>query len=348
MVKKIHSKYLFLLIVIGIYLLALNPAFAQNSSTKNNSKISKKPKEVLIKNSPTNIPLKTSVNEIFPGSLNGVEMFYKPANEGEIEIFLVKYFNCNSFKIDSSETVTVQETVATMLTAKPILKYLSEQEITATINANCVGYKNGCIKKITYSGKVKLMSPMMGGYDITWGYCCWNESSLTNIEGMLEHNKQGLSLTLHIPELVAGEVNSSPVFMYPPVLYACKNQLIAIKCEAKDENNDSLTYELSQLNDYKTKNNITNQTEPKVYPGQPINQSFAGGRPPFKKILNKKGFDYLHPLSGKQVSIDAKTGEIQLKAEANGEYLIGVSVNEYRSKKLIGTYQRVFKINIVD
>lgn len=290
----------------------------------------------------------TTVNELIPGSLCGAEMYYKSITETEIEIFLTKYFYCTDFKIDSSETVTVQECIINMLTAKPTLKLVSVKDTAILQNLNCPGYKNGCIKQVVYSGKVNIMNPKMGGYDLTWGYCCWDESHIVNIQGIEEFQKQGLSLTLHVPEINVGEKNSAPVFLLPPVISTCKGQLIAINSSASDPDRDSLGYELSALNNYKTENGIAYQDEPQVNPGQPVNKSFAGGRPPFKKVLYKKGFSAAKPLGGKQIEIHPKTGEIQLKADSIGEYLVGVSVKEYRQRKLLGTYQRVFKIHVVD
>ncbi len=287
-------------------------------------------------------------NELFPGGLCGAELYYKFLSEREIEISLVKYFYCTEFKIDSAETVTVQEGIINMVTAKPVLKLVSIKDSTRLQNLNCPGYKNGCVKKVVYSGKVNIMSPMMGGYDITWGFCCWDEFHMTNIQGIQEFQKQGLSLHIHIPEMNAGELNAAPVFMMPPVLSTCKNQLIAINSSAMDEDRDSLGYSLSALYNYKTENGISFPEEPKYNPGQPMNITFAGGRPPFKKILYKKGFNPERPMGGKQIEIHSKTGEIQLKADSIGEYIIGVTVTEYRQRKPLGSCQRVFKIQVVD
>lgn len=287
-------------------------------------------------------------NEIIPGGLCGAELNYKSISEREIEIFLVKYFYCTDFKIDSAESVTVQEGIINMVTAKPILKLVSIKDTTRIQNVNCPGYKNGCVKQVVYSGNVNVMSPMMGGYDITWGFCCWDEFHMTNIQGMQEFQKQGLSLTLHIPEMNAGELNAAPVFILPPVLSTCKGQLIAVNNSAMDDDRDSLGYSFSAIYNYKTENGIRYPEEPIFNPGEIVNKSFAGGRPPFKKILYKKGYNAAHPMGGKQIEIHSKTGEIQLKADSIGEYLIGVTVTEYRLRKPLGSYQRVFKVQVID
>ena len=293
-------------------------------------------------------PVNGTWNELIPGSLCGAELNYKSAGEREIEIYLTKYFYCSDFKIDSEETVTVQESLINMVTSKTRLGLVSVKDTSRLVNVNCPGYKNGCYKKVIYSGKVNIMSPMMGGYDVTWGYCCWDEHHMSNIQGVQEFQKQGLSLTLHIPELTPGQINSSPVFLFPPVFSTCKGQLIAIPMAAIDNDRDSLGYELSALSNYKTADGAKFFEEPTVYPGQPMNKSFAGGRPPFQKVLYKKGYDYRHPMGGKQIELHARTGEMQMKPDSIGEFLIGVSVKEYRNRKLLGSHQRVFKMHVVD
>ncbi len=278
----------------------------------------------------------------------GAEMYYASGTENHIIIYLTKYFRCCNQPIDSFETVTVQENTSTTLTGKPILKLISVSDSNLFVNARCNGLKSNCVKKATYIGKINVMKPMIGGYYITWGYCCWNENSLTNIEGMLESQKQGLALTVHVPDLQVEESNSAPVFKYPPVLSICKSQLVSINLAAFDADKDSLSYEFSQVYNYKTENEVTYAEEPKTYPGQSISKTFAGGRPPFKKIKYRKGFTSSNPLPKKQISIVHNSGSLEIKADTIGEFLIGVSVSEFRAQKKLGSYQRVFKININD
>ncbi|MFA9212522.1 MAG: hypothetical protein ACEQSR_01565 [Candidatus Methylacidiphilales bacterium] len=308
---------------------------------KNANKIVNKPANSVILNANNSI----IANE---GELCGAEIYYSSGNEKEITIYLTKYYRCGNFILDSFETVTVQETTSTTLTGKPILKLTSVSDSNLFVNARCNGLKSNCIKKVTYSGKINVMKPMIGGYYVTWGYCCWNQNSLTNIEGMMESQKQGLALTLNIPDLPVEQSNSAPVFKYPPTVSLCKSQLVSINLSAYDADKDSLSFELSQVYNYKTQNEVTYAEEPKTFPGQPINKTFAGGRPPFKKIKYRKGFTSSNPLPKKQISIVHNSGSMEIKADTIGEFLIGVSVSEFRAQKKLGSYQRVFKININD
>lgn len=286
--------------------------------------------------------------DINPNSICGSEMSFSQISENEFEISLAKYFYCVANKIDSMEMVSVYESLATMMTSQPELHLKSIKDSTLIVNANCPNFKKLCVKKATYTGRVKLMMPMIGGYDITWGHCCWNENSVINIEGMLESKKQGLGLILHIPQIGITESNNSPVFQSLPILSACKGQLLSISNTAYDKDNDSLSYEFSQLFDYKAENNIKYKDEPMVEPGKPMNKSFAGPRPPFKKIVYRKEFSPSNPVKSKLISINYKNGEMQLKPDTIGEFLLGISVNEFRNSKKLGAYQRVYKIKVID
>lgn len=286
--------------------------------------------------------------EVSPNSISGSEMSFSQISENEFEISLVKYFYCMADMIDSIETVSIYESLATMMTSQPQLHLNSIKDSTLIVNANCPNFKKLCVKKATYIGRLKLMMPMIGGYDVTWGHCCWNENSIRNIEGLLESKKQGLGLVLHIPQIGIAESNSSPVFQSLPILSACKGQLLSISNTAYDKDNDSLSYEFSQLFDYKAGNDIKYKDEPMVEPGKPMNKSFAGPRPPFKKIVYRKEFTPSNPVKSKLISINYKNGEMQLKPDTIGEFLLGISVNEFRNSKQLGAYQRVYKIKVTD
>lgn len=319
------------------------------------SQVTNKPVEKPITNpkivSNTNQPQllgQNQIQELNPNVLCGVEMYYRASQVGEVEIFLTKYFGCNAVITDSTEKVTVQEALANMITAQPLLKMISNSDEKKLLNISCPGFKDGCVKKVTYSGKVSVMNPMMGGYDVTLGYCCWDiNPNMVNIQGLMQAKNQGLSMTLHIPEMSPIDTNTSPIFQNPPVIITCKDQLISFSSAAKDNDRDSLVYAFSNIDDYLSANGNPNPDAPKVYPAQPVNKTFAGGRPPFKKVQYQNDFSYEKPMKGNQISIDSKTGEVNLKADTIGDYLIGISVKEFRNKKLLGTYQKVIKINVV-
>ncbi len=349
--------------IIIIAILFLNNSFAQVSNKPTTSGTAKPtntaPTTKPVTTSPTkptttglsSMPTMAGQNpmqEVNPNALAGMEMYYRASQMGEVEIFLTKYFGCNAVITDSTEKVTVQESVANMITAQPLLKMISISDEQKLLNISCPGFKDGCVKKVTYSGKVRVMNPMMGGYDVTLGYCCWDiNPNMVNIQGLMQAKNQGLSMTLHIPEMSPIDTNTSPIFQYPPVIITCKDQLISFSSAAKDNDRDSLVYAFGNIDDYLSVNGNPNPDAPKVYPAQPVNKTFAGGRPPFKKVEYQKDFSYEKPMKGNQIFIDSKTGEVNLKATTIGDYLIGISVKEFRNKKLLGTYQKVIKIKVV-
>lgn len=294
--------------------------------------------------SPTNI----SNQEIFPDALSGMDLYYKIAMFGEVELTLKKYFGVHANIGNGPEKLIIRESITGMVSAQPQLLLQSIKTDTSIINVRCSGYNGGFVKVATYSAKVKLMTPMMGGYDATIGYCCWDlNPNMVNIQGMREGKKQGTSINLHIPEIASTDSNSSPIFLSTPVLATCVNQLVSFYTSAFDKDQDSLAYAFCSIDDYKADNNFENPAAPIIQPEKFFNITFPGARPPFKQVVYTNGFDFSKPMKDKQMIIDSHTGMITIKPETVGDYLIGISVKEYRKGKLLGTYKRVFKIKVL-
>ena len=326
--------------VFVLYIIAgfeINNLKAQGPKTKN------------IKIPKNTIALSSSNLEIYPGTFQGAEMFYKQISEKEIEIFLSKYFHCETMAIDSFENVNVFESIANVPPLLLKLKLTEVVEKKPSINLSCISIEKSCVKKLTYSGKVNIMNPMFGGYEVTWGFCCWDGMTIRNIEGMQESIKQGSVLDIHIPDLRGGEMNSSPIYNSDPVLTSCRGQLLAINNYANDSDKDSLVFEITGLENYTVERQYKIVPEPKLETGKFQQKSFAANKPPYKKITYRKNYSGAKPLGSlKQLSIYTKTGELQLKPDSIGDFLIGVSVKEIRNKKELGTYQRVFKLKVIE
>jgi hypothetical protein len=335
---KNSSAFLFLLCII--FGLGINNLSAQTPQIKN----VKAPLNKIASNN-----LNTSNLELYPGTFQGAEMFYKQINENEIEIFLAKYFHCETLTIDSFEHVNVFESIANVPPILVELKLIEVIERTPIANISCVSIEKTCVKKLTYSGKVNIMNPMFGGYEVTWGFCCWDGMTLKNIEGMQESILQGSVLDIHIPDLRGGEMNSSPIYNSDPILTSCRGQLLAINHSATDIDKDSLVFEITGLDNYTVERQYKVVPEPELEMGKFQQKTFAANKPPYKKITYRKNYSGAKPLGSlKQLSIDTKTGELQLKSDSIGDFLIGVSVKEIRNKKELGTYQRVYKLKVIE
>lgn len=286
--------------------------------------------------------------EPFPDALSGMELSYKTSLFGEVELTFKKYFGSQAEINNHQEKLTIRETMTGIVSAQPMLSLQSVKIDTGIVNTRCAGYKGAYVKVATYSGKVKLMNPMMGGYDVTLGYCCWDiNPNMVNIQGIREGKHPGLSLNLHLPEMASMDTNSAPVFQYIPVLSTCINQLVTFNSSAIDADGDSLAYEFYTLEDYTSVNGAVNPAAPVFNPGQFLNVTFPGGRPPFQSIAYAKGYDFEHPMNGQQMIIDSRKGMVTMKPEKVGDYLVGIAVKEYRNRKLLGTVKRVIKIKVL-
>lgn len=298
------------------------------------------------------VPLFPSSNipnqDIFPDALSGMDLYYKIGMFGEVELTLKKYFGSHANIGNTPEKLIIRESITGMVSAQPIMQLQSIKTDTAILNVRCAGYNGAFVKVATYTAKVKLMSPMMGGFDVTLGYCCWDlNPNLVNIQGMREGKKQGMSLNLHIPEIASTDSNSSPIFQTTPVLTTCVNQLLSFLTSAYDKEKDSLGYAFCPIDDFKSENGFENPAVPYIKQEQFLNITFPGAKPPFKRVDYTNGYDFSKPMKAKQMIIDSRSGMITMKPETVGDYLIGVAVNEYRNGKLLGTYKRVFKIKVV-
>lgn len=168
-VSNLKNSRAFLFLLYILLVLGINSLRAQTPKIKN----VKTPLNAIASNT-----LNTSNLEIYPGAFQGAEMYYKQISENEIEIFLAKYFHCETLAIDSFEQVNVFESIANVPPMLVKLKLTEVVEKTPIANISCVSIEKTCVKKLTYSGKLNIMNPMFGGYEVTWGFCCWDGTIL--------------------------------------------------------------------------------------------------------------------------------------------------------------------------
>ncbi|MBE0649148.1 MAG: hypothetical protein IH596_15355 [Bacteroidales bacterium] len=252
------------------------------------------------------------------------------------------YYNCMQKDFFPSQTITAHESVALSQTALVNLTLDSVSTTNQMLTAGCAGVTEQCLKTATYSGEIVLQN-MFGGYDITWGYCCWNMSVL-NIDNL---HPQGIALVLHVPFVDNSAPNSSPSFMESPVVLACADKILNINSAAMDSDGDQLTYQLIHPNTYEQEDFPGNVIHPEIFPAQEVFQPMTVGRPPFKKIVYNKGFSFKNPLGKANFSINNETGSIDTKPLAAGQYLVGIGVSETRNGKKLGETQRIFLLQII-
>jgi gliding motility-associated-like protein len=185
-----------------------------------------------------------------------------------------------------------------------------------------------CVSQATYKG-VACLPANKGGHILTYQRCCRNEI-LTNIENPLE---TGGTWFVDITGQAMMECNSNPVFNDWPPIYVCQNDDFVFDHSATDPDGDSLAYSL-----------CTPLKGASIIAPNPTKSS----APPYDSIDWAAPFERLDMMGGTPaLRIDPATGLITAAPDAQGTYLIGVVVREYRNDSLIGYVKRDFQVNVV-
>jgi len=285
------------------------------------------------------------VDSITPKGMKPMESLAPPADPLapiKFKLTLNLYFNCDQEDLFQEQPITIHEHIAQHQTAELNLKLDSISSTKTYLNVACETANEQCLKTATYSAIIEL-DKLEGGYDITWGTCCW-DMSIKNLDNL---KMQGLAMIVHIPFPADQSSNSSPVFSAAPQVLTCPQRILNINSSAQDSDGDQLTYKLIHPFSYEQENNFGKNKQKELFPGQNTHTPLVVGRPPFKKLAYAKGDDANTPLGTSQRTLNKESGTMDLKPMESGKYLIGVSVLEYRNSILLGETQRVFIIEVV-
>lgn len=255
---------------------------------------------------------------------------------------LTLYFNCMHTDFPTEQPVSVHEHIGTMQTGEYKLSLDSVSEVNSYLSVACELANEQCLKVAHYSAKIDLQN-LAGGYDITWGTCCWNHS-VTNIDNL---EMQGLAMVLHIPESMDNRNNTTPQFIELPTTITCPDKIMNINSAAIDKDGDKLVYSLIHPQTYEQQNNQGRVNHSDLFPGQNNYKPLLVGRPPFKTIIYNDGFGPNNPIGESLFKINSETGSIEAQAGQSGQYIIGIGVSEYRNDILLGETQRVFMLEVV-
>ena len=190
---------------------------------------------------------------------------------------------------------------------------------------------NVCVQTARYRGTVTLTRP--GGIYIVYQRCCRN-ATITNIE---DPEFTGSTYFVYISPESRAICNSSPEFGFYPPIFVCVNKPIEHDHAATDMDGDSLVYKL-----YTPFTGAT-FSEP--------NPPGAGVTPPPYDTVTWIDPPYnldnvLGPSSIANLSIDPQTGLITGYPEIMGQFVVGVSVEEYRNGILLSVVRRDFQYNV--
>lgn len=275
------------------------------------------------------------------GQVVGVELYYQQLENQQLRVILTKYATPNYFSAPAFETVALHEREAFMLHGTLQLEQECIEDIAPSDTQACG--ENPGLKKITYSAITNLL-PMPGGYDITWGQCCLNETFIVNVES---YKPVDLALSVYLPDPMNTELNAMPHLASLPPHLICANQNQSLQIEAKDPDGDRVTYSFSSPFSSESIH------EHQATVGMPMLSDEAAqvlpkltGRPPFKAIPYKQGFSAQHPLPEEHCQLSEQSGELSIESSLSGQYLIGLTLRDFRKEQLMSEHQCLWLLEI--
>lgn len=188
---------------------------------------------------------------------------------------------------------------------------------------------NVCVQEGIYTFNVSLPVSQNHSYHLVYQRCCRNQT-ITNI---VNPGAAGSTYTVEITPTGQNECNSSPVFNTFPPPVICVDAPMSIDLSATDADGDQLVYKFcSPLLGGTMMNVAPNPDSP----------------PPFNEVqFNLPNYSVLNPLGATaNLAIDANTGIITGWPLIQGQFVVGVCVEEFRNGELLSVVQRDFQFNV--
>lgn len=182
-----------------------------------------------------------------------------------------------------------------------------------------------CVEEGVYTYNITLPSATEG-FTLVYERCCRN-GTITNV---FDPGTQGAVYSAYIPPTNTFH-NSSPVFTNLPPTFICVNSPLILNYSATDADGDVLTYSLCTP--------FTGGSTASPAPNPPVG-------PPFSNITWQTPYSTADLLGGVPLTIDNNTGVLTGTPNAQGQFVVGVCVSEYRNGQLIGTYLRDGQFNV--
>ncbi|MBC7865188.1 MAG: PKD domain-containing protein [Bacteroidia bacterium] len=213
----------------------------------------------------------------------------------------------------------------------------SHSNVPPTLNNPCLTPPTGiCVEEGIYEMTINL-PPLTGGYYIAYQRCCRNGTILN----LISPGSVGTTYWEHIPGPEVVAVNSSPRFSFFPPIFICNGYPINFDHSASDPDGDSLAYILCD-----PFNGLSSACPT-------VNSGIAGcptvnTPPPYTPVPFSAPFNGSYPLSSfPAININASTGLLNGVPNVNGQWVVGVCVEEWRNGVLIGIHHRDFQFNVV-
>lgn len=264
----------------------------------------------------------------------GGEIIYQHVGGSSYILTVKLYRDCDPASVDfpGSTTVLVDEGDGTPYTTFN-LPMLGRDTLNPALDT-CAFDPGICVEEAIYSAVVSL-PPGVGGYHLYYQLCCRN-GSIDNINNPLNARE---TFYAYVPDNNIYLTNSSPVITNFPPVYVCNLQDLSLDFGATDADGDSLVYSFYTPYDGVNGSGITYNA------AQPPNNFQAS---PVQWLASYSANSPLDPSGFPGLTIDPQTGFITGSPVMQGQFVVGVRVDEYRGDSLIGRITRDFQFNVVN
>jgi gliding motility-associated-like protein len=189
-----------------------------------------------------------------------------------------------------------------------------------------------CYVVLEYRGNVSV-PPTPLGYTASFQRCC----RINGIVNVLQpSNNLGNTYTITLPGNANNAnnlQNSSPIFVEKDTALVCFNSSFELDYSASDPDGDSLVYEFAPaLQGASSGNPAPVQATAPPYNSLPYGGSYSTDNP-----------------FGNNISINRRTGQISgISPAITGEYVIAVTVKEYRNGRFIAESRKELHVNVAN
>lgn len=258
----------------------------------------------------------------------GGEIFYDHLGQGQYQVTLKLYRDCSGAVFDAQASIGVFDAVTFGLVQSQSLSFPGGTQVPIILDSPCLTLPpNICVEATSYTGIFNL-PPSQNGYVLAYQRCCRTGI----ISNLLNPGDAGLTVTTRIPG-VPSAANSSARFNELPPVALCLGAPLEFDHSATDPDQDSLVYSLT------TPFDGASFFAPQPAPPAP---------PPYAPVAWGAGYSAGYPIdSDPAIAIDPATGLLTLTPTVQGNFTVGVMVQEYRQGVLLTETRRDFLFKVV-
>ena len=268
----------------------------------------------------------------------GGEITYQCLGNNQYEIILDVYRDCfygaPNAQFDDPAMIGIYDQ-AGQLKGQLNIALMQRDTIDADLGDPCLFVPGDvCVETTRYRQTVTL-SPLPGGYVFSYQRCCRNQT----ISNIADPDETGASFVVRLTEAAIAACNGAPEFDNFPPIFICINKPIEFDHSATDSDGDELIYRLNTP--------VTGGTINNPQPSPSVNTA-----PPYDPVTFIAPFsldDLLGAGSGPNadpLTIDPNTGLITGLPTMQGQFVVGICVEERRNGVLLSTVCRDFQYNV--